>query len=1273
MVLSPDEKSHRPTIHNLNSYAKDEARLLPTSSQRPDPNGVAIVPGQAGKIMKKKKGDSPYGPIDRISGKTRQSGPVRASKREPRPYGRHTEEDSTAAASGRPHKRPRLRAQEPSSSSLTGNLLALTDRGIEEYPVLEIPPTATHPSRMSSTSSQLSKTSARKERNNSLFSKEYRAVEDMIHVPQQQHRKGAKYGKKPPASALPDDVHEERFTENAASERRRRPSSDGAGIFRTDRPDRAPKHEVFKGVEVVSSKEQDAHHRMLALGPRVRHGSTSPTEIRDLSDTHDSTDELVAVEVTSKKATDKIPSEKEAVLAKKRQRSSPSDIQPTDFSPSKTSFKNKRGLKRKEPKAAATIADPSSKPFKVVYAHLGHEEKHASDRQGIELVMDEKRNKLSLHIQNDPAGDFELPFNRINRVISGTSASCRVTLWLSKIEGHHQRVDMELSSPEERVRICTGLKARNVTMQFRDEDWMEGSFEKYGKEQKRHPNGLKRPASASPEKVVERPVEPVKRMRLADSLQDERGNPTVTAPGKPPGRSNSAAKSNPTSPDVSPRASNPSSGLSVQIPVKTSLLTSARLSDRQTRAMSRRYPSTTVVSDDDNEEDHSAQSQSDGPIKKWHEPLVYPRFGKKKAEVNMQDRDRLRRNDEFLNDNLIEFYIRFLQEHLSRTNEEVAKRVYFFNSFFYDTLMNIPRGKKGVNYDGVQKWTRNVDIFSHDFVVVPINEHAHWYVAIICNLPNLQELSEPQILDEPLSSEVQSSAQLDSQVQEIPETPPPQAPLTDEGTSTPRDGDAEPAKEEQTRHSLASMSLADEPQNNASKEATPADEWPEREEMSSLPAQKFPHAEAELPSSQAASSQSSAKPTESSGKAGRKPPTKRTTKFDITQPTIITFDSLGMTRTPTSRILREYLYEEAKSKKGIEIAAKCIRGITAQKIPLQPNFSDCGLYLLAYMEKFVQDPDTFIRKILQKEDVEWPPLKSGHLRKRLRKFLDALYDEQAQLSRQETGAKETMADRTPICYLLGSSLGSPEVQRKMKTVESPAKVPDEQALTSPCKAPEQSGSPSPAKRPKKSDSPSPSKAPENHPLPENGAQVCEPQVETEEAAEAETGDKETGAREEPEVSLVSSTQNKKEPSSPRPEPRESAPKHVSQEVIEVPDSQEPSTSPTKIGLKTTKPHIVMTSPSKIRLEATKPYTKTTFQSKAIPETTKPHTPITSPSKAKPETKPYTPLHLSALSTESETKTHGNEYGSVLGTPVETQVPGTPSKPTLVKDSPSKPQ
>lgn len=414
------------------------------------------------------------------------------------------------------------------------------------------------------------------------------------------------------------------------------------------------------------------------------------------------------------------------------------------------------------------------------------------------------------------------------------------------------------------------------------------------------------------------------------------------------------------------------------IPVKTY---QSPLKGRETRSQARQ--GLVELVDDESISPKKNIPSRDGT---WSRPLVYPREGKKKAEVDSHDLERLR-DGEFLNDNLIGLYLRFLEHHLERKKPEVSKRIYFFNSYFFASLTNTRKGKKGVNYEAVQKWTRNVDLFSHDYVVVPINESAHWYLAIICNLSTLRK--RDMAIES--SASQKKVSQLDTTTtDEIPETPPANE------VSTP---------EETARGSLASMNLSEEalkPHDVQESE----DEWPETEENQVTPPTIFRN--------EVAAEAFDTKAFKSLEK-GKKP--KRTGMvYSIDQPTIITFDSLGAARQPAIRVLRAYLMEEADAKQSLDLDTKDIKGMTAKEIPLQPNYSDCGLYLLAYLEKFVQNPDTFIRKLLQREmsaEDDWPSMKSGLLRRRLRDFLFKLHEEQEDF--QDTG----LVDAQPISYILG--------------------------------------------------------------------------------------------------------------------------------------------------------------------------------------------------------------------------------------------------------------
>ncbi|KAG8431010.1 hypothetical protein GDO86_019566 [Hymenochirus boettgeri] len=60
--------------------------------------------------------------------------------------------------------------------------------------------------------------------------------------------------------------------------------------------------------------------------------------------------------------------------------------------------------------------------------------------------------------------------------------------------------------------------------------------------------------------------------------------------------------------------------------------------------------------------------------------------------------------------------------------DTVQEKVHFFNSFFYDKLRT-----KG--YDGVKRWTKNVDIFNKELLLIPIHLEVHW--SLVCvNVPN---------------------------------------------------------------------------------------------------------------------------------------------------------------------------------------------------------------------------------------------------------------------------------------------------------------------------------------------------------------------------------------------------------------------------------------------------------------------------------------------------------------------------------------------------------
>lgn len=70
----------------------------------------------------------------------------------------------------------------------------------------------------------------------------------------------------------------------------------------------------------------------------------------------------------------------------------------------------------------------------------------------------------------------------------------------------------------------------------------------------------------------------------------------------------------------------------------------------------------------------------------------------------------------------------YLQK-LNLTDNHDVKTCHFFNSFFYTQLMH---KNDGYEYRKVARWTKKVDIFDLQKVVVPVNiNNAHWAIAVM--------------------------------------------------------------------------------------------------------------------------------------------------------------------------------------------------------------------------------------------------------------------------------------------------------------------------------------------------------------------------------------------------------------------------------------------------------------------------------------------------------------------------------------------------------------
>ena len=89
--------------------------------------------------------------------------------------------------------------------------------------------------------------------------------------------------------------------------------------------------------------------------------------------------------------------------------------------------------------------------------------------------------------------------------------------------------------------------------------------------------------------------------------------------------------------------------------------------------------------------------------------------------------------NEFLNDTLIEFYLLYIRDRV--VPARLRGRFHFFNSFLFTRLSEFGVGGVRAVYDHVKGWTKGVNLFEKDWIVMPINDadRHHWSLVIIAH------------------------------------------------------------------------------------------------------------------------------------------------------------------------------------------------------------------------------------------------------------------------------------------------------------------------------------------------------------------------------------------------------------------------------------------------------------------------------------------------------------------------------------------------------------
>lgn len=450
-------------------------------------------------------------------------------------------------------------------------------------------------------------------------------------------------------------------------------------------------------------------------------------------------------------------------------------------------------------------------------------------------------------------------------------------------------------------------------------------------------------------------------------------------------------------------------------------------------------------------------SETHGLGPPWQQSLVYPEVGKKRVTVDFEDLKRLDEG-ELINDNLLEWYIRWLQEYFKGHE----KMVYFFNTHFYTKLNNVPRGQRAnssINFEAVERWTAKDDIFSHDFVVVPINEDFHWYLAIICNLPNVQRKMEEDASEVAITNRY-SGDDASSQPVELSEPARPEKAFNgDVEMATPDEvlnkqysdlklASSSPRPPAETLDKETELPTKTATGENTKNAPTLADSINKETVRPGLDSSSVIEPSSQLNESQGSGVFASATPAspEKKRKGKRKsgPPPR---KWNTDQPMIVIIDSMSGGRLKTISNLKDYLVQEAKSKRGMKLDKTTFQGFQARKgIPQQNNYVDCGIYVCGYLHKFMMNPREFGLKLLSQDfdlETDWPEMKPEKMRASMRDLLMELAHED-QKSRDVKKAQKRANKRAAAAAASSSAAPSPTkepaaVESNFVDLSSPAK------------------------------------------------------------------------------------------------------------------------------------------------------------------------------------------------------------------------------------------
>ncbi|XP_066109961.1 sentrin-specific protease 6 isoform X3 [Saccopteryx bilineata] len=466
---------------------------------------------------------------------------------------------------------------------------------------------------------------------------------------------------------------------------------------------------------------------------------------------------------------------------------------------------------------------------------------------------------------------------------------------------------------------------------------------------------------------------------------------------------------------------------------------------------------------DDEEETGESHTIFMGPVEKL---IVYPP-PPAKGGISVTNEDlHCLSEGEFLNDVIIDFYLKYLV--LEKLKKEDADRIHVFSSFFYKRLNQRERRNlhettnlsiQQKRHGRVKTWTRHVDIFEKDFIFVPLNEAAHWFLAVVC-FPGLEKPKyepnphyhentamqkcstvEDSCISSPSASEMDSCSQnssakpvikkmlnkkhcvavTDSSAEQEESDPRYRRNICSVKSSLKKINHTASENEESNKGESACQKVVDRTKSENGLQTEYLNSMHHTDGLSKI---RLNYSDESIEGKMLedelidfSEDQDNQDDSSDDGFLADDNCNSEIGQWHLKptickQPCILLMDSLrGPSRSNVVKILREYLEVEWEVKKGSKrsFSKEVMKG-SNPKVPQQNNFSDCGVYVLQYVESFFENP--ILNFDLPMNLANWfPPPRMKTKREEIRNIILKLQEEQ---NKEKKKHKDTISTETSL-------------------------------------------------------------------------------------------------------------------------------------------------------------------------------------------------------------------------------------------------------------------